>query len=99
MKGYGNLSFQFEKKAQKGQEMHLAAVKETRQENIWVFVIYSYLKDRAFTAVKRDAREKGYHLLIESVRKGCLFCQKWYTYKGYKSLDRARGGACRLKLS
>ena len=38
--------------------MHLRAVKETRQENVLVFVIYSYLKDCAFTAVKRDARVK-----------------------------------------
>ena len=74
MKGYGNLSFQFEKKAQKGQEMHLTAVKETQQENIWVFVIYSYLKDCAFTAVKRDAREKfltGYVKGIPSFNRRC----------------------------
>ena len=39
-----------------------------------------------FTAVERDARfqtklvryVKGYHLSIEGVQKGYLFCQKWY---------------------
>ena len=38
--------------------MHLRAVKETQQENVLVFVIYSHLKDCAFTAVKRDTRKE-----------------------------------------
>ena len=49
------------------------------------FVIDSYLKDSAFTAVKREAMQsskqgvwKGYHLSIEGIQKGYLFCEKWY---------------------
>ena len=37
------------------------------------------LKDSAFTKVKRDANMcNGYHLSIEGIPKGYLFCQKWY---------------------
>ena len=55
------------------------AVKKTKK--LYGFVIYSFLKDSAFTTVKRDAafytrRLKGYHLSIKGVRKGCLFCPK-----------------------
>ena len=50
-------------------------------------VIYSYLKDGTFTAVKRDATfftgmRKGYHLSTEGKRKRHVFCQKCYTVKG-----------------
>ena len=34
--------------------MHLMAVKKSRKRS--GFVIYSYLKDSAYTAVKRDAK-------------------------------------------
>ena len=30
---------------------------------------------------------KEYHLTIESIGKGDLFCQKWYLYKRVKGLD------------
>ena len=63
--------------------MYLTALKETRKCS--GFVIYSYLKDCAFTEDKRDARVKfltgyvkGDHFLIEGIRKGCIFCQKWF---------------------
>ena len=39
------------KKAQKGSQVHFIAVKKLRQSSF--FMIYSYFKDSAFTAVKR----------------------------------------------
>ena len=42
------------KKTQKGLQMHLMAVKKSRKRS--GFVIYSYLKDSAFTAVERGAK-------------------------------------------
>ena len=42
------------KRAQNGQQMHIMAVKEPRK--LSGFVIYSYLKESAFTAVKRQLK-------------------------------------------
>ena len=53
MKGKGNLSFR-SVKSPKGQQMHFMAVKKKRKGS--GFVIYSYFKDRAFTAIKRLAK-------------------------------------------
>ena len=49
----------------------------------YIFVIDSHLKDRTFTAIKRDERSKqgtrkGYHLSIQGIQKGYLFRKKWY---------------------
>ena len=41
-------------KAQKGQQMHLMAVKKSRERS--AFVTYSYITHSALTAVKRDAK-------------------------------------------
>ena len=48
-----------------------------------IFVIDSYLKDSAFTAVKgmqssKQGMWKGYHLSIDGIRKEYLFLEKWY---------------------
>ena len=40
-----------------------------------VFVIDSYFKDSALTALKN---ERGYHLSIEGIRNWYLFREKWY---------------------
>ena len=53
MKGKGNLLFR-SVKSPKGQQMHFMAVKKKRKGS--GFVIYSYFKDSAFTAVKRRAK-------------------------------------------
>ena len=53
MKGKGNLSFR-SVKSPKGQQMHFVAVKKVQKGS--GFVIYSYLKDSAFSAVKRRAK-------------------------------------------
>ena len=47
-----------------------------------IFATDSYLKDRAFTAVKgkqssKQGMWKEYHLSIEGIRKEDLFCEKW----------------------
>ena len=60
------------KKAQEGYQMYFMVVKKSRKRS--GFVIFSCLKDSAFTAVKRD-----YHLSIEGIWKGYFFCQKFYT--------------------
>ena len=46
--------FGHSKKAQKDQQMHFMAVKGSRKRS--GFVIYSHLKDSAFTKVKKDAK-------------------------------------------
>ena len=51
--------------------MHFVAVKESRIPS--GLRIYSSVKNSAFTAVRG-----GCHLLIEGIRKGYIFCQKWY---------------------
>ena len=48
------------KKAQEGYQMYFMVVKKSRKRS--GFVIFSCLKDSAFTAVKRD-----YHLSIEGI--------------------------------
>ena len=54
--------------------MHFMAVNKKRKGS--GFVIYSYLKDSAFTAVKRRAKYvKGYHLSTEGIRKEYVFFQ------------------------
>ena len=45
--------FGHSKKAQKDQQMHFMAVKESGK--LSGFVIYSHLEDSAFTKVKKDA--------------------------------------------
>ena len=40
------------KKAQRGYKLHFMAVRKSRKRS--GFVIYSFLKDSAFTAVKKD---------------------------------------------
>ena len=68
--------------------MNFMAVKETGKRS--GFVIYSYLKDSSFTAVKRDTKgefERGASS-IEGIRNGYLF--KWY-------IKRVRG--CTLGTS
>ena len=67
------------KRAQNGQQMHIMAVKEPRK--LSGFVIYSYLKESAFTAVKRDAM-----LQTRSV-KGVPFVNRRYT-KGVPFLPK-----------
>ena len=67
------------KRAQNGQQMHIMAVKEPRK--LSGFVIYSYLKESAFTAVKRDAK-----LQTRSV-KGVPFVNRRYT-KGLPFLPK-----------
>ena len=52
MNGYGNLSLR-SVKTQKELQMYFISRKKLRKSP--GFVIYSYLKDRALTAVKRDA--------------------------------------------
>ena len=59
------------------------------RENVLFFVIDSYLKDDAFTAVKgmqssKQGMWKGYHLSIEGVLKGYLFREK-IVYKRVRS--------------
>ena len=54
----------------------------TEVEKHSIFVIDSYLKDSVFTAGKRDESSKqgmlkGYHSLIEGIRKGYLFREKY----------------------
>ena len=53
MKGYGNLSLR-SVKTQKELQMHFISRKKLRKSP--GFAIYSYLKDSAFTAVKRDEK-------------------------------------------
>ena len=65
----------------KGLQKDFMAVKKSRKFS--GFAIYSYFKDDAFTALNRDASSKlgiwkGYHLSIEGIRKGYVFCQKRY---------------------
>ena len=67
------------KRAQNGQQMHIMDVKEPRK--LSGFVIYSYLKESAFTAVKRDAK-----LQTRSV-KGVPFVNRRYT-KGLPFLPK-----------
>ena len=43
------------KKEQKGEQVHFMAVRKSRQRSVF-FEIYSYLKDRAFTAVERGGK-------------------------------------------
>ena len=59
--------------------MHFMALKEPRK--LPGFVIYSYLKDSAFTAVKRDAKSqtrsvKGVPSVNRRSTKGYFFCRK-----------------------
>ena len=77
------------KKAQKGQQMHLMAVKETRK--CPGFVIYSYLKDCAYTAVKRDARVKfltGCVKEIPSFNRRCTKRIPFLSKMVYKRVSR-----------
>ena len=46
----------------------------------------SYLRDSAFTTVKRDAAFIRYVKGVSFPSKGYLFCQKWYLKAG-KGLD------------
>ena len=47
-------------------------------------MIYSYLKEGLFAAVEKQKNNfklsmwKRYHLSIEIIKKGYLFCQEWY---------------------
>ena len=56
----------------------------TKSRKRSLFEFDSYLNDSAFTVVKREAKQaskvckKGYHLSIGGIRKGYVFCQKWY---------------------
>ena len=54
IKGWGNLSFGLVKKGPKGLTDEFYCFKKLRRRCI--FVIDSYLKGSAFTAVKRDAK-------------------------------------------
>ena len=54
IKGGGNVSFQSVKRHKMANRRHFVAVKKSRKRS--GFVLYSYLKDSAFTAVKRDAK-------------------------------------------
>ena len=46
------MSFPLVKRPKRAKQMHFLAVKKSRKYSC--FVIYSYLKDSAFTAVKRN---------------------------------------------
>ena len=62
--------------------MNFMAVKESGKRS--VFVIYSYLKDSSFTAVKRDTKgefERGASS-IEGIPNGYLFLSKMLFKKG-----------------
>ena len=62
--------------------MNFMAVKESRKRS--GFVIYLYLKDSAFTAVKRDAKgifERGV-LSREGIQNGYLFLSRIVHKKG-----------------
>ena len=62
--------------------MNVMAVKESGKRS--GFVIYLYLKDSAFTAVKRDAKgiiERGV-LSIEVIQNGYLFLSRIVYKKG-----------------
>ena len=73
MKGWENMTFQ------KGLQMHFLAVNKSRKHSC--FEIYSYLKDSAFTAVKRN----------EVCKRGTIFVNRRYT-KGSKLVyKRVRG--------
>ena len=63
------------KKAQKGLQMHFLAVKKSRKHSS--FVIYSYLKDSAFTAVKRNkVCKRGTIFVNRRYKKGQNWCIK-----------------------
>ena len=71
--------------------MHLTAVKETQQDKVLVFVIYSYSKDCAFTAVKRDARVKfltGYVKGIPSFNRRCTKRMPFLSKMVHKRVSR-----------
>ena len=66
---------------------------------IYSFVIDSYLKDSALTAVKRDPKVyngyvKGVPFINRRCTKGVSFCRKWYI-KGQRV--GTKGGASRYK--
>ena len=70
MKGYGNLSLR-SVKTQKELQMHFISRKKLRKSP--GFVIYSYLKDSALTAVKRDEK------FLTRYVKGVPFVNRRYT--------------------
>ena len=58
------------------------------EKTFYFFVIDSYLKEQQQLKGMQSSKQgmcKGYHLSIEGIRKGYLFCKKWYI-KG-KGLD------------
>ena len=63
------------KKAQKGLQMHFLAVKKSRKHSC--FVIYSYLKHSAFTAVKQNkVCKRGTIFVNRRYKKGQNWCIK-----------------------
>ena len=67
-------------RTQKGWQMNFMDF-ESRENVLFSFVIDSYLKDSAFTEVKRKNKQgmwKGYHLSIGGVRQRYLFREKLY---------------------
>ena len=69
--------------------MHFMAVKKSRKRS--GFFIYSYFKESAFTAVKRDAKfyaryVKGVPFVNRRCMKGSPFLSQ-LVYKGDKGLD------------
>ena len=86
MKGYGNLSLR-SVKTQKELQMHFISRKTLRK--LPGFVIYSYLKDSALTAVKRDEKfltryVKGVPFVNRRYAKGVSFLSKM-VYKRVRS--------------
>ena len=66
------------------------AVKKSRK--LPGLVIYPFLKDSTFTAVKRKqcsklSMWKGYHLSVKVIRKGYNFCLKWCIKGSGRGLD------------
>ena len=53
--------------------MNFMAVKKLRKHS--GFTIF---KESVFTPVKTGYVKGEYHLSIEGIRKGYLFCEKWY---------------------
>ena len=91
MKGYGNQSFRSVKRPKRANRCVLiTAVKETRKCS--GFAIDSYLKDCAFTAVKRDARVKfltGYVKGIPSFNRRCTKRMPFLSKLVYKRVQVA----------
>ena len=95
----GKSAISFRKKAQRDNRGHFMAMKSW--ENVLDFVIYSYLKDSAFTTVKRDTKfktryVKGVPFVYRRYTKGVTFWLKM-AYKRVRGWTLAYGGSSPYK--